>query len=170
MLHRLQIPSTVLLLPLLVVMTACQSGAPDASGAESEDAQTYGETDGIANAVAAAEVAEASEDYLDATVTVEGRVTQVCQRKGCWLALDTGGAPIRVHVARTDAGDYAFTVPTDLGDARATVRGTLQRVTLDAATQRHMADDAGADTAAELQPATELQIIASGIIIAPSRT
>ena len=159
--HRL------LLLPLLVVMAACQSGAPDAA---SEDAQTYGETDGIANAVAAADVAEAPDAHLDQPVTVEGRVTQVCQRKGCWLALDTGGAPIRVHVARTDAGDYAFTVPTDLGDARATVRGTLQRVTLDAATQRHMADDAGADTAAELQPATELQIIASGIIIAPSRT
>jgi len=159
--HRL------LLLPLLVVMAACQSGAPDVA---SEDAQTYGETDGIANAVAAADVAEAPDAHLDQPVTVEGRVTQVCQRKGCWLALDTGGAPIRVHVARTDAGDYAFTVPTDLGDARATVRGTLQRVTLDAATQRHMADDAGADTAAELQPATELQIIASGIIIAPSRT
>jgi len=159
--HRL------LLLPLLVVMAACQSGAPDVA---SEDAQTYGETDGIANAVAAADVAEAPDAHLDQPVTVEGRVTQVCQRKGCWLALDTGGAPIRVHVARTDAGDYAFTVPTDLGDARATVRGTLQRVTLDAATQRHMADDAGADTAAELQPATELQIIASGIIIAPYRT
>jgi len=167
MLHHTQPRKIVLLLPLLVVMAACQSGAPDAA---SEDAQTYGETDGIANAVAAAEVAEAPDAHLDQAVTVEGRVTQVCQRKGCWLALDTGGAPIRVHVARTDAGDYAFTVPTDLGDARATVRGTLQRVALDAATQRHMADDAGADTAAELQPATELQIIASGIIIAPSRT
>lgn len=169
MLHRLQIPSTVLLLPLLVVMTACQSGAPDASGAESEDAQTYGETDGIANAVAAAEVAEAAEDYLDATVTVEGRVTQVCRKKGCWLALDTGAAPIRVHVARTDAGDYAFTVPTDLHNVQATVRGTLQQVTLDARTQQHFAEDAGR-AASEPQPATELQIIAEGIIITPSPT
>ncbi|NBB75134.1 MAG: DUF4920 domain-containing protein [Bacteroidetes bacterium] len=168
MLHRIQhIPSIALLLPLLVVMAACQSGAPDAVA---KDAQTYGETDGIGNAVAAADVAEAPGDHLDQPVTVAGRVTQVCQRKGCWLVLDTGGAPIRVHVARTDAGDYAFTVPTDLSDARATVRGTLQRVTLDAATQRHMADDADTDAAAELQPATELQIIASGIIITPSRT
>jgi uncharacterized protein YdeI (BOF family) len=157
----------VLVLPLLVVMAACQSGAPDAVSA---DAQTYGETEGIANAVAAAEVAEAPEAHLDQTVTVEGRITQVCQRKGCWLVLDTGAEPIRVHVARTETDEYAFTVPTDISGAQATVRGTLQRVTLDAATHQHMAEDAGKSASAEPEPATELQIIAGGIIITPSRT
>lgn len=168
MLHRFQhIPSIALLLPLLVVMAACQSGAPDAA---SEDAQTYGETGGIANAAMASAVANAPDDHLDQTVTVEGRVTQVCQRKGCWLALDTGAAPIRVHVARTETGDYAFTVPTDISGAQATVRGTLRRVTLDAATHQHMAEDAGDDAPVEPKPTTELQIIADGIIIVPSRT
>jgi uncharacterized protein YdeI (BOF family) len=157
----------LLVLPLLVVMAACQSGASDAVSA---DAQTYGETDGIANAVAASEVAQASDEYLDQTVTVEGRVAQVCQRKGCWLVLDTGAEPIRVHVARTETDEYAFTVPTDLSGAQATVRGTLQRVTLDAATQHHMAEDAGEAAAAEPEPATELQITARGIIITPSHT
>jgi hypothetical protein len=157
----------LLALPLLVVMTACQSGAPDAV---SDDVQTYGETDGIANAMSAVDVAEASDAYLDQTVTVEGRVTQVCQRKGCWLVLDTGAEPIRVHVARTASDEYAFTVPTDVSGAQATVRGTLQRVTLDAATHQHMVEDAGDDTSAEPQPSTELQITARGIIITPSRT
>lgn len=157
----------LLVLPVLVVMAACQSGAPDAVPG---DAQTYGEVDGITDAVAAADVATAPDDHLDQTVTVEGRITQVCQRKGCWLVLDTGTAPIRVLVARTASDDYAFTVPTDISGAQATVRGTLQRVTLDAATHQHMAEDAGEDASAEPRPSTELQITASGIIITPSRT
>ena len=157
----------LLILPLLVVMAACQSGTSDTV---SDDAQTYGETDEITNAVAASAVAEAPDDHLDQTVTVEGRVTQVCQKMGCWLVLDTGAAPIRVHVARTESDDYAFTVPTDISGAQATVRGTLQRVTLDAATHQHMAEDAGDDASMEPQPSTELQITARGIIITPSRT
>lgn len=157
----------LLVLPLLVVMAACQSGAPDAVP---DDAQTYGAVDGITNAVAAAKVAEAPDAHLDQTVTVAGRVTQVCQRKGCWLVLDTGAEPIRVHVARTASDEYAFTVPTDISGAQATVHGTLQRVTLDAATHQHMAEDAGEAASAEPEPATELQIIAGGIIITPSRT
>jgi hypothetical protein len=156
-----------LLLPLLVVMAACQPGAPDAV---SDGAKTYGEVDGIANAVAASEVAEAPDDHLDQTVTVKGRVTQVCQKMGCWLVLDTGAAPIRVHVARSESDEYAFTVPTDISGAQATVRGTLQQVTLDAEARQHMAEDAGEPASTEPEPSTELQIIASGIIITPSRT
>ena len=84
--------------------------------------------------------------------------------------LDTGAKPIRVHVARTESDEYAFTVPTDISGAQATVRGTLQRVTLDAATHQHMAEDAGDDASTEPQPSTELQITAGGIIITPSHT
>jgi len=157
---------TVLVLPLLVVMAACQSGAPDAV---SDDAQTYGETDGIATAVAASAVAKAPSDHLDQIVTVEGRITQVCQKMGCWLVLDTGAEPIRVHVARTDDGKYAFTVPTDISGAHATVTGTLRQVTLDGATQQHYADDAESDDAAELPPANELQITAEGVVIERAR-
>jgi hypothetical protein len=73
-------------------------------------------------------------------------------------------------VPRTESDGYVFTVPTDISGAQATVRGTLQRVTLDPATQQHMAEDAGNDASAEPQPSTELQITASGIIITPSRT
>lgn len=96
------------------------------------------------------------------SVTVEGRVSKVCQKKGCWLALDTGDAmPLRVTVPRTDAGDYAFTVPTDL-TGWATVSGTLEQVTLDAPTQQHLADDGAAPTST-----TELRLAAAGIAVRP---
>ncbi len=85
----------------------------------------------------------------------------MCQKKGCWLALDTGTAtPIRVLVPRTDEG-YEFTVPTTL-TGQATVVGTLQTVTLDTATQEHLAEDG--DAPADTQ---EMQIVATGIRVVP---
>jgi hypothetical protein len=94
-------------------------------------------------------------------VTVAGRISTVCQKKGCWLALDTGTAvPIRVLVPRTDEG-YAFTVPTTL-TGRATVTGTLRIATLDANTRKHLTEDG-----AEAARAREVQIVATGIRVRP---
>jgi hypothetical protein len=94
-------------------------------------------------------------------VTVRGRISTVCQKKGCWLALDTGTAmPIRVLVPRTDDG-YEFTVPTTLA-GQATVRGTLQTVDLDTATQKHLTEDGAAPARTR-----EVQIAATGIRVVP---
>ena len=136
-------------------MTAvgCQSesSSPDAP------VQTYGASVDTASARAAAEVAAKPAALDGATVTVSGRISTVCQKKGCWLALDTGTAmPIRVLVPRTDDG-YEFTVPTTLA-GQATVTGTLQTMELDEATQKHFAEDGAAPPHAQ-----EVQIAATGI-------
>ena len=119
------------------------------------------------------------------TITVEGRITEVCQKKGCWLALDaTPGRPVPIASwspsrARTQKkgcwlaldGDYTFTVPTDVSGARAVVQGQLKAATLSPGTQRHLAEDAGeSPTGEELAPQQELQIIASGVRIQPAPT
>ena len=146
-----------------VLAGACQpepASSRDAA-AQAQDAETYGAPVDAASARTAAEVAAKPSKLDDTTVTVQGRISTVCQKKGCWLALDTGTAPpIRVLVPRTDDG-YDFTVPTTLS-GRATVTGTLQTVELDAATQKHLAED-GAPPA----PAQEVQIAATGIRVVP---
>ncbi len=156
------------LLFLLAVMIGCQSEAPE--DAASPSLLEFGTPVRTAEAVPAPAVAAEAASYTNRTVTVEGRITEVCHQKGCWWTLDTGDRPIRVHVARTEGGDYAFTIPKDLSGAHATVTGTLKQVALNDATQQHYADDAESDGAAELPPANELQITAEGVVIKTSET
>jgi hypothetical protein len=150
------------LLFLLATLIGCQPETPEDAPASLLE---FGAPVRTAEAVPAPAVATEAQAYVNRTVTVDGRITEVCQKKGCWWTLDTGDRPIRVHVARTEGGDYAFTIPKDLSGAHATVTGTLKQVTLDGATQQHYADDAQSGGAAELPPANELQITAEGVVI-----
>jgi hypothetical protein len=140
-----------------VTVGACQSesSAPDTT------VQTYGASVDPASAQAASDVAAEPSTLEGKTVTVDGRISTVCQKKGCWLALDAGpSGPIRVLVPRTDDG-YEFTVPTTLS-GRATVTGTLRVVELDAATQKHLEEDGAAPARGQ-----EVQIAATGIRVVP---
>jgi hypothetical protein len=65
-----------------------------------------------------------------------GRVTQVCQNKGCWLMLEDDG-----QVARVKVHDHAFALPKD-ASGRAVVFGELGVTELDQATAEHLAHDA----------------------------
>ncbi len=143
---------------IAVIGGACQSEPSSTPGAT---VQTYGASVDVKAARGASEVASEPSGLEGQIVTVEGRISTVCQKKGCWLALDTGTAmPIRVLVPRTDDG-YAFTVPTTLA-GRATVTGTLRTVQLDDATQKHLDEDGAAPTVAQ-----EVQIAATGIRVVP---
>ena len=71
-----------------------------------------------------------------------GRITQVCQNKGCWLMLEDGAA-----VARVMAHDHGFSVPKDSA-GMATVYGVLEQKQLDHETAQHLAEDAGENAVA----------------------
>jgi hypothetical protein len=142
-----------------------QSQDVQSQDVQSQDVQTYGASVDTASARAAAEmaaeVAAEPSQLEETTVTVRGRISTVCQKKGCWLALETGTAmPIRVLVPRTDDG-YGFTVPRTLA-GEATVTGKLQTVELDTTTRKHLAEDGAAPPRAQ-----EVQIAATGIRVVP---
>ena len=81
-------------------------------------------------------LAEATDEYGPLR-KFSGRITEVCRNKGCWVMLESDG-----EVARVMMKDHGFAVPADArGDA--VVYGRLQRRTLDEATARHLAEDAG---------------------------
>jgi uncharacterized protein YdeI (BOF family) len=153
---RVRLGCVSALLGIAMMAGACQSeSAPNAT------VQAYGDNVREASARTASTVAAAPSQFEGTTVTVRGRISTVCQKKGCWLALETGTAmPIRVLVPRTDDG-YEFTVPITL-TGQATVTGTLQTVELDAATQKHLEQDGAAPAQAQ-----EVQIAATGIRVVP---
>ena len=113
----------VAVLALVVSMVGCASGD---TTPEAPSQTTHGAAVDAGSAVPVQRVAADPAQFANQTLVLEGRVSAVCERKGCWLALSTGAdtPPLRVEVARTDAGEYAFTVPTT-ASGWAAVRGRL---------------------------------------------
>jgi len=121
--------------------------------------QAFGDAVDLSDPVPASALAARATDWEGRDVTVQGRIGEVCQMKGCWLALDAGeGCPIRVLVPRTDDG-YGFTVPTD-ASGEAVVEGTVRLASLDRATRDHYADDG-----ATRPDSVEIQIAARGVAL-----
>lgn len=111
----------VLVAGLVLGGCAQNNASPDAASPT-----TYGAAVDAGAALPVQRIAAAPAQFADQTLVLEGRVSAVCERKGCWLALATeaGRAPLRVEVARTGTGEYAFTVPTTTS-GWATVQGRL---------------------------------------------
>ena len=102
------------------------------------------------------------EDTL--SVTLKGRINEVCQAKGCWMTLeDQNDNSIFIKFK-----DYAFFVPKDAGGHSAIVKGDLYASVTSVDELRHYAEDKGA-SAEEIQeitePAKELKMMVEGVII-----
>jgi hypothetical protein len=94
-------------------------------------------------------------DYAGKSGKFKGRITQVCQAKGCWLMIESEG-----KAARISSHDKIF-VPKD-SKGTAVVYGEMKQVELKPAEAKHLAEDAGKATPVESK---EIQIIASSISI-----
>ena len=107
----------------------------------------------------AVDIAAASENpnaYADKSAKFKGRITQVCQKEGCWLIIESNA-----QAARIKTKDHAFVIPKD-SKGEAIVFGELKRVELKPEAAKHLAEDAGL---AEPVASSELQIIATSISI-----
>ena len=64
------------------------------------------------------EVVSRPELHVDRTLLVKGRISDVCQKKGCWMVLSDGESQMRVRFA-----DYGFFVPKDSSGKSAYIEG-----------------------------------------------
>ncbi|MDE2732172.1 MAG: DUF4920 domain-containing protein [Bacteroidota bacterium] len=139
----------------LIFLAAC--GSPEVIQDD-----VYGTVEGLTEMtpVSVAALVAEKETYLERTVAVSGTIHEVCQMAGCWLmlrALD-GQDGVRVHVDRTESGEYAFTVPKDVSGRHAVAYGIVRSV--DAEAEDHYQQDAPGR-------APILNMVAAGVEIAP---
>lgn len=119
-------------------------------------AATYGAPMPEGDAVTATAVLADAEQRSGDTLKVSGRITQVCQAKGCWLMLDADGTGIRVKTG------HEFFVPKDASGS-AVVFGELKPTELTEAQAQHYVDDGSGES----KPGREWQILATSIVIEP---
>jgi len=125
--------------------------------AHAAEPASYGEafTDGPTVAVSAA-IAD-FDAHAGEPRSFSGRITEVCQAKGCWLMLEDEG-----QVARVMFGDHAFFLPKD-ASGTAIVHGILERKELTAEQVEHLSGDSAKGIAAE---PVEYRIVADGVRVA----
>lgn len=95
-------------------------------------------------------------------VAVKGTVTDVCEKKGCWLTVKTDDDDTFFVKMK----DYAFFVPTALKGKNVVLEGTAETKTISVDEQKHYAEDAkksAAEIAAITKPAEEIRFVATGI-------
>ncbi len=95
-------------------------------------------------------------------VAVKGKVTEVCEKKGCWLTIETEDND-KFFVKMKD---YAFFVPTSLVGKNVVLEGNAETKTISVDEQKHYAEDAKksqAEIDAITTPKEEIRFMASGI-------
>lgn len=95
-------------------------------------------------------------------VVVKGEVTNVCEKRGCWITLKTeDGSSFFVKMK-----DYAFFVPTALKGKNVVLEGNAERKITSVDELKHYAKDAK-KTKAEIDainaPKEEIRFLANGI-------
>jgi len=97
-----------------------------------------GETVSLSQAIASL----GENDVAKGSVKIEGKITEVCQAKGCWMVLVDGD-----KYARVTFKDYGFFVPTETSMQDGTIFGELSRTVLTKEQVQHYAEDAGREHA-----------------------
>lgn len=124
----------------------------------------FGAALSAAPAVECQKVLSDAQKYDDKDVKLSGRVSGVCQAKGCWMKLTTNepGAPS----VRVTFKDYGFFVPRESMGKTAVVEGRFKVKTLSVAQAQHYADDAakaGQAPKKVTEPQQEFSIVATGV-------
>ncbi|MEC3879231.1 DUF4920 domain-containing protein [Parapedobacter sp. 10938] len=103
----------------------------------------------------------------DSTYTgkVEGKVVEVCKKKGCFIRVlrEGEGDPILVRFK-----DYGFFMPQDIVGKTIVLEGQAKVREVSVAQQRHFAEDAGKDSgeiAKITEPKIDINIIADGVMV-----
>jgi len=95
-------------------------------------------------------------------VAIKGKVTDVCEKKGCWLTIQTeDDSQFFVKMK-----DYAFFVPTALKGKTVVLEGNAERKVTSIDEQKHYAEDAKkpqAEIDAITKPKEEIRFVANGI-------
>jgi uncharacterized protein DUF4920 len=98
--------------------------------------QTFGKPLSIKKSLSLQEAIQQPAKYQNQKVLLEGKISDVCQMKGCWLMLSDGERAIRIKFQ-----GYSFFVPKNSRGKKARAEGRLIQETLSEDMARHYAGE-----------------------------
>jgi hypothetical protein len=163
----------------LLVLVACQGAPPPEAQTDVEPAAEmmagdfegtqYGEPLTLTTLTPVSVLAARPDDFVGETVMVEGVVTEVCERMGCWMmiAADDGDAAFQIKV---DDGVIVF--PQEAVGKRARAEGVVEKIERTEEERRERAANYAEQDGVEFDPEsivgseTTYRLKATGAIIA----
>ena len=102
------------------------------------------------------------DDYAGKTIRLDGKIQDVCRKKGCWMVLRDGDAEVRVKFK-----DYGFFVPRDSSGREVIMQGVVKAETISEEVAKHYAEEGGdPEKAKEIHgPQTVVSFVATGVEI-----
>lgn len=149
-----------------VLMAALMSAAALAQNSPkpAEKGVTYGAGTENKDVVTIANMEEQVQSAGKFSGKITGKVTEVCQEKGCWMKVDKGnGETIMVKFK-----DYAFFMPKNLAGQTVVLEGDATVKEVSVKQQKHYAEDAGKskDEISKIKEVKkEVQFVAKGVLV-----
>lgn len=125
---------------------------------------TFGEVITAENATAVAELPSLIADRQMADVKIEGKVLDVCPKKGCWLSLEMPDKSVTFVKFK----DYGFFVPLELIGKTVVVEGQAKKIETSVEELKHYAEDAKKskeEIEAITEPKKEIRLTANGVLV-----
>jgi hypothetical protein len=143
----------------LVVACALGFGLGPAAAESPKPADSFGAALTLEEATPLASVLANAERYTSEPVLIHGRLSDVCQRKGCWTVIQDEGAHVRVRFK-----DYGFFIPKDATGREAFVEGIVTIETLSEDEARHYESESrDGDPDSVKGPQRQVGFMASGV-------
>lgn len=158
------------ILAALVVLFSCE-GNKNSQENENEIEETFstiksnffGEEIDRENATDAIRFIADNQDKDSINIKISGKISSVCQMKGCWMTMNVGDEELRITFK-----DYGFFVPKNSSGNEAIIEGVLHKKLVDVKMLKHYAADAGKseeEIEAITEPKLQFMFEASGVII-----
>lgn len=93
-----------------------------------------------------------------------GKVTEVCQKKGCWIKMNIGNG----ETMQVKFKDYGFFVPMDAAGQTVVIDGVAKKEIMSVANLQHYAEDAGKskeEINAINKPEEKIVFVAEGVLL-----
>jgi len=126
---------------------------------------TFGETITLPKSIPIEYAISHLDEFKNSEILINGTVSKVCEKKGCWMVLKDAKNSIRV----TFSG-YKFFVPKNIIGKSVQAQGMLHEEIMDISEARHYAKDAGqSDNEIKLikQKVKEYRFVATAVKITP---
>lgn len=103
----------------------------------------------------------ADESLYNSVVNIQGTISDVCQKKGCWMVISDGNSQMRITFK-----DYGFFVPTDCSGKSVTVQGTVSVEEIPEDLAKHYAEESKGEDPDEIEgPQRVVTMVATGVRI-----
>ena len=149
---------------LVVLVMLAAASAPVAAG----EGKTYGEPLSGTDTIKISELLAHADEYVGQTVRVEGLVTGVCKKRGCWISL---ASDKEFEELRIKAEDGVIVFPVEAKGRRAVAEGVFSKLELSMeetlARAKHHAEEHGEeyDPSTITEPAVWYQINVTGAVV-----